>query len=85
MRNTRFAVVCALGSLADNRAVEPLIGTLNDESPHVRGAAAGVLGAMGDARAVQPRVDALHDEVASVRSHAAKALHTIAMSPQDGG
>src|SRR5688572_27964864 len=48
----RQFVAYLLGRAGDARAIEPLIDTLQDDHPGVRGAAANALGALGDETAV---------------------------------
>jgi hypothetical protein len=67
--------------IGDPRAVDPLIGALQDKDSSVRYAAAVALEAIGDLRAVEPLVSALGDEDASVRLSAAKALWRISTLP----
>lgn len=69
-----------LGQLANPRAVEPLIATLEeDESGAVRKAAAAALGAVTDPRPVGPLIAVLENpvELVEVRTNAAEALGSI--------
>jgi len=59
--DVRISAIACLGSLGDDRAVEPLIDTLKDKSPWIRYVAADSLGQLGDARAVRPLMAALDD------------------------
>ena len=58
-------------------AVEPLIATLQDESPDVRKEAANLLRWIKDARAIEPLIVALKDKNAEVIKQAARALEGI--------
>jgi HEAT repeat protein len=53
----RSELVQALGRTKDPRAVEPLIGSLDDKSEVVRAMAAEALGGLGDPRAVEPLIE----------------------------
>ena len=72
----RLKAAEALGKLADNRAVDPLIEVLrNDEDRDVRLKAAWALGEIGDARAVDPLSYAsVKDADGYVREEAYKVL-----------
>jgi len=76
-QSIRITACRALGAIGDARAVDPLIGALNDSDKEVRQAAVLELGAMGDARAVEPLIGALNDRDGLVRGFAALALGTI--------
>ncbi len=65
-----------LGELGDRRAVEPLIGVLEDAAPTVWPVAARSLGQLGDLSAVVPLIKALADEHIGALS-AARALATL--------
>jgi HEAT repeat protein len=68
----------ALGNTSDERAVEPLIAALkNDTNSTVRGIAAWALGDREDPRAVDHLIDALKDEEWTVQYYAAEALGKI--------
>ena len=67
----------ALGSIGDDKAIEPLKEALKDESKYVRGSAADALGRIGDAKAIEPLIEALKDESERVRGCAADALGLI--------
>lgn len=73
-KKKRLSATRALGQLKDARAVDPLIGMLEDEDGQVRTAAARALGTIGDPRAVAPLVAALMN---GVRDAAARALGQI--------
>ena len=66
----------ALGTIGDNRAVEPLTKALSDADSDVREGAAGALGEIGEP-AVEPLVKALNDANGDVRRKAAEAPGTI--------
>jgi HEAT repeat protein len=71
----RKLAVAALGWLGDERAVEPLIQTLeSDEHADIRYYAANALDKIGDERAVEPLITALADEGLFVRRAAVLAL-----------
>lgn len=72
-----MAAAQALRMLKDPRAVEPLIETLKDAYPGVRGAAALALGLLKDPRAVGPLIETLKDEEGLVRAAAAWALRRM--------
>jgi HEAT repeat protein len=57
----RSAAVIALGKIGDPKALDSLVGVLNDESlpPYVRVYAAEALGDLGDSRALEPLKNAL--------------------------
>ena len=67
----------ALGIIDDERAVNPLIGALEDEKPWVRFEAAWSLGDIGNDIAVDPLVEALDDESNFVRVAVAYALGRV--------
>ncbi len=71
----RSGAAVGLGKLGDKRAVEILIGMLEEHDPAAYGAADG-LGLLKDKRAVKPLIDAL-DKEAEHRSHIAEALGEI--------
>jgi len=75
----RRQAATALGFLADQRAVEPLVRTLTkDPNPGVRGNAARALGSVDDVRAVEPLINALAAEPSgSVRSYIVHALSML--------
>jgi HEAT repeat protein len=55
----RARAAFALGDMGSQRAVEPLLGTLGDETRAVRAAAGRSLGRLGAVEAVEPLVEAL--------------------------
>ncbi len=68
----------ALGlSSIGNRAVEPLIATLQTDDAQIRQRAVVALGEIGDRRATEPLVTLLGDEDKAVRSAAVQALGNI--------
>jgi HEAT repeat protein len=69
--NTRREAVNALGSLADQRAVAPLIGALQDENERVR---LNAVAALKRHEAFDPLVNAMHVNDSGVRRAAAEAL-----------
>jgi HEAT repeat protein len=72
--HTRASAAELLGYSRDQRAVLPLMATLQDDHAAVRKAAAGALVQQGDRRAVNSLVAALQDESREVREGAAWAL-----------
>jgi HEAT repeat protein len=64
-----------LGQIGDVRALEPLIGALED--PYVDKSAAEALGKIGDTRSVHPLIPILKDEHQPTRQAAVKALGQI--------
>ncbi len=67
-----------LGRIGDPRAVDELIGRLQDRDDRLRMTAAEALGMLGDPRALQPIVRAiLRDPAPQVRAHAAGAVARI--------
>ncbi len=73
-KNARWMAVKVLAKVGDERAVEPLVRALRDESISVREEAARTLQAIGDPRAAAPLIAALEDSEAAVASAAALAL-----------
>jgi beta-lactamase regulating signal transducer with metallopeptidase domain len=74
----RERAAVALGETGDSRAVNPLIGVLDDPDAGVREHAVTALGALEDERAVPPLCDLLlRDPHPVVREHAAAALGSI--------
>ena len=59
------------------REVDPLIKSLQDDTPEVRARAAGALGVIADERAVDPLIKSLQDDRPEVRASAAGALGMI--------
>lgn len=70
----RGEAAVALGRLGDARALEPLLGLLNDPQVTVRSDAARALGMLGHRAAVPALTAALGDPLSAVRSFAARAL-----------
>jgi len=66
-----------LGDLGDNRAVEPLVGMLNDKNFHLRIVAAEALGKLKDTRAIIPLSTSLTDTHPKVRANALYSLSLI--------
>ena len=60
-RGIRPMAAEALGSIADTRAVEPLIAALKDREEFVADEAATALGKLGDRRAVEPLIAVVKD------------------------
>ena len=73
----RWKAAEALGKIKDERAVDSLMRTLQDENEYVRKAAAQALGEIQDRRVIEPLVRALKDEDKNVRKMAAHALRKI--------
>lgn len=76
----RANAACALGLIANKRAIEPLIAALRDDDEGVRAAAASALGDLKDARAVEPLLSALQDSSPKVRM---RAVYELAASDDD--
>lgn len=76
---SRKAAVYALGWYGDERAIEPLVNILteNSEDPELRGNAAEALANMGATSAVVPLMAALRDASIEVRFWAAFALGEV--------
>jgi len=74
---TRYRAAEALGRIADEKAVQPLIRGLKDNRDHVRYMAAKGLRDLGDSDAVEPLIILLKDENIYVRTMAVRALGTI--------
>jgi HEAT repeat protein len=70
----RWKAVQGLGQSRDPRALEPLLGRLNDRLPTIRIAALSGLGRLRDRRAVEPVLAMLDDPDSKVRTSAAAAL-----------
>jgi len=64
-------------SMKDAKAVEPLIGVLQDKTEHelIRAEAAFTLGLIGDKRAIEPLLEALNDESYEVQIGVLRALN----------
>jgi HEAT repeat protein len=75
--DARLDAAVSLGELAHKKATVPLIRTLRDPDPELRGACCEALGTIGDARAVPPLVSMLRDPDEDVRGEAFSALLAI--------
>lgn len=64
----------ALGEMGDARALEPLLGVLEDPARFGRKRIAEALGKLGDTRALEPLVTLLRDSDVRLRSYTASAL-----------
>ncbi len=73
----RLMAVKALGLLADERAVEPLIAMVADRDAEIRSATAVALGKLGDYRAVESLIELLADADEQVTEDAWQALKAI--------
>ena len=76
-RDTRRAAIVTLGRIGDRRAVEPLIGLLDQRSSELSVAAASALARLGDPRAFEPLLALLGDEDVAVRQAVVGALNSI--------
>jgi len=74
---TRYRAAEALGKIADEKAVQPLINGLRDSRDHVRYMAAKGLHELGDTDAVEPLIILLKDENTYVRLMAVHALSAM--------
>jgi HEAT repeat protein len=74
---TRYRAAEALGKIADEKAVKPLIAGLRDSRDHVRYMAAKSLHEIGDSDAVEPLIILLKDENTYVRTMAVHALGAL--------
>lgn len=74
---TRYRAAEALGMIADEKAVKPLINGLKDSRDHVRYMAAKGLHELGDSDAVEPLIILLKDENTYVRTMAIHALGAL--------
>jgi HEAT repeat protein len=74
---TRYRAAEALGKIADEKAVQPLISGLKDSRDHVRYMAAKGLHELGDTDAVEPLIILLKDENTYVRLMAVHALSAM--------
>jgi HEAT repeat protein len=74
---TRYRAAEALGKIADEKAVRPLIAGLKDSRDHVRYMAAKSLHEIGDSDAVEPLIILLKDENVFVRTMAVHALGAL--------
>ena len=73
----RYRAAEALGKLADDQVLQPLIRGLTDNRDHVRYMAAKGLKGLGDSRAVDPLIILLADENRVVRMMTVRALSAI--------
>jgi HEAT repeat protein len=76
----RKLVIDALGAIGDPRAVTPLCGSLQDEDPNVRAAAAEALGHLGRRDCVPALVGALRASDLLTRLAALEALNRLGAS-----
>jgi HEAT repeat protein len=74
---TRYRAAEALGKIADEKAMQPLISGLKDSRDHVRYMAAKGLHELGDTDAVEPLIILLKDENTYVRLMAVHALSAM--------
>ncbi|HNX17119.1 MAG TPA: HEAT repeat domain-containing protein [Methanoregula sp.] len=74
---TRYRAAEALGKLADEKAIQPLVAGLKDNRDHVRYMAAKGLKEMGDSQAIDPLLILLKDENRFVRLMTVRALSAI--------
>jgi HEAT repeat protein len=74
---TRNRAAEALGKIADEKAMQPLISGLKDSRDHVRYMAAKGLHELGDTDAVEPLIILLKDENTYVRLMAVHALSAM--------
>jgi len=74
---TRYRAAEALGKIADEKAVKPLIAGLKDSRDHVRYMAAKSLHEIGDSDAIEPLIILLKDENVHVRTMAVHALGAL--------
>ena len=74
---TRYRAAEALGKIADEKAVKPLIQGLKDNRDHVRYMAAKGLREFGDSDSIDPMIILLKDENNYVRMMVARALGAI--------
>ena len=73
----RHGAAWTLGSMKNERSVEPLVTALADKSEHVRAAAAWALGSIGTTNAVPPLIKLTADENPRPRIGAVTALGDI--------
>lgn len=73
-KQVRSSAAAALGSLNDERAVEPLLNMIRSEEPELAFSAAMALGQIGDSRAVSPLTKLLKDDRYLFPQTAAEAL-----------
>lgn len=62
----KIGCIKALGLIGDERAVDTLIATLDDNDSFVRSSSAKALGLIGDKRAVEPLIESLVDDINTV-------------------
>lgn len=74
---TRYLIVKALGQMAHDETVEPLLAAMRYDDMFTRAAATSALINIGTAAAVAGLLDALRDENKAVRRAAAKAIGKI--------
>ncbi|MFA5331171.1 MAG: HEAT repeat domain-containing protein [Methanoregula sp.] len=79
----RYRAAEALGKIADEKAIKPLIQGLRDNRDHVRYMAAKGLKSIGDLDAVDPLVTLLKDENRFVRLMAVRTLSAIGGEKSD--
>ena len=75
--DVRLCSVNALGAINDQRAVEPLIEMLQDESRDLRKYSVEALGQIGDKTAAEPLIKMLKNNDNILRLHSANALGAI--------
>jgi len=73
----RVAAIKALGSIGDERALDVLLGALNDGDVNIRRNAASGLGNLGDESAIEPLIEASRDQDDWVRMDAIGSLKKI--------
>jgi HEAT repeat protein len=78
----RWKAIQDLGKARDPRALEPLIGALNDRLPTIRIATLSALGLLRDHRAIEPVIAMLDDSDSKVRVSAAAALKKFGKAGQ---
>ena len=76
-RDTRRAAIVALGRIGDRRAVEPLVGLLDERTSDLSVAVASALARLGDPRAFEPLLALLGDKDVAVRQAIVGALNSI--------
>lgn len=75
-KNVKIAAIQILANIGDDKAIEPIIGTLKDPNKLVRREASTALTNMGDA-AVEPLIAVLDDSNWRVRGAACWALGSL--------
>ena len=73
----RVQAALELGRSGDSRALEPLVGALDDRNASVRAAAAAALGKLGDTRGRAPLAEHRSDSSSAVRSEIKNALDKL--------